>query len=139
MVKSLRMLIQFLFKDKASGTLVTTGLVSFLLLIVSSTLILYIERTPDAHIKTSVDALLWAFSAMSSSAIAGDAYPVTALGKILSIVLLLSGMGLFSTFTAFMAGLFIGPSQDIEASDIKEIKEQLRELNDKIEKIKCQR
>jgi len=136
LMKSFRMLINVLFKDKASGTLVTAGLGCFLLLILSSTLILSIETTPQSHIRTSVDALLWAFSAMSSSAIAGDAYPVTSLGKILSILLLIAGMGLFSTFTAFMAGLFIGPSQDIEASDIKEIKEKLGELNDKIERLR---
>jgi voltage-gated potassium channel len=135
-VKSLRILILFLFKDKASGALVTSGLAAFLVLIVSSTLILSIETTPQSHIKTSVDALLWAFSSMSSSAIAGDAYPVTPLGKILSIFLLIVGMGLFGTFTAFMAGLFIGPSQDIEASDIREIKEKLGELSDKIERMK---
>ena len=135
-LKSLRMVIMFLFKDKASGTLVTAGLGCFLLLIVSSTLILSIETTPQSHIKTSVDALLWAFSAMSSSAIAGDAYPVTPLGKILSILLLISGMGLFGTFTAFMAGLFIGPSQDVEAGDIKEIKEKLQELKNMIEGMK---
>lgn len=136
LMKSFRMLIMSLFKDKASGTLVTAGLGCFMLLIVSSTLILSIEKTPQSHIRTSVDALLWAFSAMSSSAIAGDAYPVTSLGKIFSILLLIAGMGLFSIFTAFMAGLFIGPSQDIEASDIKEIKEKLGELNGKIERMK---
>jgi voltage-gated potassium channel len=134
MMRSLRMLIFFLFKDKASGALVTAGLLAFFLLIVSSTMILSIETTPQAHIKTSIDSLLWAFSAMSSSAIAGDAYPVTPVGKILSIILLISGMGLFSTFTAFMAGLFISPSQNVEAGDIKEIKKELRELNDKINK-----
>jgi voltage-gated potassium channel len=128
------MLIAVLFKNKASGALVTSGLLTFFLLIVSSTMILSIEATPQAHIKTSIDALLWAFSAMSSSAIAGDAYPVTPLGKILSIILLVSGMGLFSTFTAFMAGFFIGPSQDIEAGDIKEIKKQLHDLNEKMGK-----
>lgn len=121
-----------LFKDKATGALVTAGLAALILLIVSSTMILFIETTPQSHIRTSVDALLWAFSSMSSSAIAGDAYPVTPLGKILSIILLISGMGLFSTFTAFMAGLFIGPSQDVEASDIKEIKDKLQALTDKI-------
>ena len=121
-----------LFKDKATGALVTAGLAALILLIVSSTMILFIETTPQSHIRTSVDALLWAFSSMSSSAIAGDAYPVTPLGKILSIILLISGMGLFSTFTAFMAGLFIGSSQDVEASDIKEIKDKLQALTDKI-------
>jgi voltage-gated potassium channel len=130
LMKSFRMLVGFLFKDKASGTLVTAGLIAFLLLIVSSTVILSIETTPQSHIKTSVDALLWAFSAMSSSAINGDAYPVTSIGKMLSIILLLSGMSLFGTFTAFMAGLFISPSQDIEADDIRGIKKQLQELND---------
>ena len=73
---------------------------------------------------------------MSSSAIAGDAYPVTSPGKILSILLLISGMGLFGTFTAFMAGIFISPSQDVEASDIKEIKEKLQELKEMIERTK---
>jgi voltage-gated potassium channel len=134
-MKSIRMLIVVLFKDKASGALVTAGLLAFLLLIVSSTVILSIETTPQSHIKSSVDALLWAFSAMSSSAINGDAYPVTPLGKMLSMILLISGMSLFSTFTAFMAGLFIGPSQDIEASDIHGIKKQLQDLNDKIDKM----
>ena len=131
-MKSLRLFIVFILKDKASGALVTAGLLAFLLLTVSSTLILSIETTPRSHIKTSVDALLWAFSSMSSSAIAGEAYPVTPLGKVLSIILLISGMSLFSTFTAFMAGLFIKPSQDIEATDIKKIKGELQEVNEQI-------
>jgi voltage-gated potassium channel len=128
MIKSLRILIQFVFKDKASGTLVMAGLIAFILLIVSSTIILSIETTSQSHIKTSIDALLWAFSSMSSSAIAGDAYPVTPAGKILSIILLISGMSLFGTFTAFMAGLFIGPSQKTEVEDIKEILAELKYL-----------
>ena len=49
-MKSLRMLIVFLFKDRASGALVTAGLLAFLLLIVSSTVILSIETTPQSHL-----------------------------------------------------------------------------------------
>lgn len=136
-MKSLRLFIVFLLKDKASGALVTAGLLAFLMLTISSTVILSIETTPQSHIRTSVDALLWAFSSMSSSAIAGEAYPVTPLGKILSIFLLISGMSLFSTFTAFMAGLFISPSQNIEAKDIEGVKEELQILTEQIKHLEA--
>ena len=37
------------------------------------------------------------------------AFPVTNEGRIVGVVLLTIGVGLFGTFTAFIANLFLGP------------------------------
>jgi voltage-gated potassium channel len=37
----------------------------------------------------------------------GDKYPVTNLGRIIGTILMISGVGLFGTYTAYIASLFV--------------------------------
>lgn len=61
-----------------------------------------IESPTNAKIHSYVDALWWGFSTATTTGY-GDITPVTAQGKLLGIVLMLTGMALFGMFTALFA------------------------------------
>jgi voltage-gated potassium channel len=132
--KSTKAIISFLFKNRMHHTLGIAALISFFLVIFASIAILTFETSPDAHIHTIVDAMWWSFSSISSTG-SGDAYPVSTAGKILAIILSITGIGLFSTLTAFVAKIFIEPQEKREEDDLDIIKKQLQEISGKIDRI----
>jgi voltage-gated potassium channel len=132
--KSTKTLIAFLFKKRAESTLAIAALISFILVVFSSIAILTLETSPSAHIQSVVDAMWWAFSAISSTG-SGDAYPITTPGKILAVILSICGLGLFGTITAFIAKMFLEPEQMHEDSELVEIKKQLAVITESLEKI----
>ena len=132
--KSTKTIISYLFKNRAENTLGIAALISFFLVVFASIAILTFETSPDAHIRTIVDAIWWSFSSISSTG-SGDAYPVSTPGKILAIILAITGIGLFGTLTAFIAKLFIEPGQKDEEDEMKDIKKQLELLNEKVDKL----
>ena len=62
----------------------------------------YIESPVNQKIHTFMDALWWGFATATTTGY-GDITPVTILGKILGILLMLTGMALFGMFTALFA------------------------------------
>jgi voltage-gated potassium channel len=132
--KSTKTIIAYLFKNRAQNTLAIAALITFVLVVFASIAILTFETSPDAHIRSIVDAIWWSFSSVSSTG-SGDAFPVSTPGKILAIVLSITGIGLFGTLTAFIARFFIKPDQKGEEDEMGNIRKQLEMLNDKIEKL----
>jgi voltage-gated potassium channel len=132
--KSAKVLITFLFINRAKGTFTAASLISIFLVIFASIAILTFEDSPNSNIHSAIDAVWWSFSTISTTG-SGDKFPVTTAGKILSVVLAIVGIGLFGTFTAFIAKIFIDPGQKEEEDEIIIIKKQLEVLNDKIDKI----
>lgn len=66
-------------------------------------LVFYIfESAANPKIKHFIDALWWGFSTATTTGY-GDITPVTVQGKILGILLMLTGMALFGMFTALFA------------------------------------
>jgi voltage-gated potassium channel len=94
---------KLLLQDRASSAILGVFLLTIVVLEVSAILMLVAERTdPAANIKTGGDAL-W-FSLVSVTTVGyGDRYPVTMYGRLVGSVLLVVGIGLFSTFTGFLA------------------------------------
>jgi voltage-gated potassium channel len=130
--KSTKILVSFIYQNRAKCSFAATAIISFLLVIFSSIAILTFEDQPSSHIKSPIDALWWSFSTISTTG-SGDAYPITTAGKILSVILAISGVGLFGTFTAYVARFFIEPSQKQEEREIIELKNQIFNLNSKLD------
>lgn len=61
-----------------------------------------IESSVNTSINSFIDALWWGFSTATTTGY-GDITPVTVPGKILGIVLMLTGLALFAMFTALFA------------------------------------
>jgi len=104
--KSTRQLLNHIFLNKAKGTLTSVSILAILLIIFSAIAILEVEDNPNSNIKTAEDAIWWTYSTITTVGY-GDKYPVTTEGRVLAMVLMTFGVGLFGTFTAYIASIFV--------------------------------
>jgi voltage-gated potassium channel len=125
--RSTKVLFAFLFKNRANGTFASVAMISFLLVIFSSITILNVETDPNSNIKSPEDALWWAVVTITTVGY-GDRYPATTEGRIIAAFLMIAGVGLFGTFTAYVASIFMGPKQEKEISLEEKVLARLDEL-----------
>ena len=102
---SLKMMGEVL-KDKRSDLSITI-FVTFVLMIISSTLMYYAEHnTQPDQFPDIVHAFWWAVATLTTVGY-GDVYPVTALGKILSGIIAILGIGLVALPTGILSSAFV--------------------------------
>ncbi|HKC68637.1 MAG TPA: ion transporter [Bacteroidia bacterium] len=99
--------IKHVYRNKAKGAFITVSIISFLLITFSSIAILQFETAPNSNIKTAEDALWWSYTTFTTVGY-GDMYPVTGEGRIIAVILMTGGVGLFGTFSGFIASWFLG-------------------------------
>ena len=104
--RSTKNIVNHIYKKKSDGAFTTVAIIAILTLIFSSISILQFEDAPDSNIKTAEDALWWACSTISTVGY-GDKFPVTTEGRIIGVVLMIVGGGLFGTMTGFFASWFV--------------------------------
>ena len=92
--ESLQMLGRVLRKKKSE--LIVTFFVVFLLIIIASSLIYEFEKEAQPEKFSSIPISMWWAVVTLTTVGYGDVYPVTAMGKILSSVIALLGIGLFA-------------------------------------------
>lgn len=114
------------FRSKKSE-LLSSVFVVLLLMIVASVLMFSIENKaqPD-NFRNAFDALWWAFATLTTVGY-GDIYPVTVLGKILSTVIAVLGIGLVAVPTGIISAGFM-ESMDKSEEDEKEGDEDTDEI-----------
>lgn len=104
--RSTRHIVQHVFKNKIQGTLTSVAIIAVLMLLFSSVAILQFETDPNSNIKTAEDAIWWSYVTITTVGY-GDKYPVTTEGRIIAVILMTVGVGLFGTFTAFVSSWFV--------------------------------
>ena len=101
-----------LVKDRAGSALVTLLLMGILVLEFGSVQILAIEsQSPDANIKTASDALWYTIVTIATVGY-GDRYPTTNAGRLVGSLLIVIGVGIFGTFTGYLANFFLSPPKE---------------------------
>lgn len=137
-IRSLRQILKYLFQNRAHGTFATVALISFTVMIFSSVVILNCETDPASNIKSANDALWWSVVTMATVGY-GDKYPVTVGGRIVAAFLMIAGVGLFGTFTAYVASFFVKQEQkedkrrdEAMIAELKEIKQHLEQIEKRI-------
>jgi voltage-gated potassium channel len=87
--------------------LITAIAIIFILLIISSSLLYYVEHDaqPDKF-RNIPEAMWWGVVTLTTVGY-GDIYPITPLGKILSSIISLLGIGLFALPTGLLSAGFI--------------------------------
>lgn len=108
--RSAKHLIQHIFERRTKGTLTAATIIAVLMIIFSSIAILQVETDPNSNIKTAEDAIWWSYTTITTVGY-GDRFPVTTEGRIIAIILMTVGVGLFGTFTAYLASWFIGENK----------------------------
>ncbi|MCT9820946.1 ion transporter [Microbacterium sp. W1N] len=103
-------------RDRANSALLLLLLAGVLVMQFGSLVVLYAEAAdPTANITTASDALWYTLVTISTVGY-GDQYPVTAAGRIVGTLIIIVGVGIFGTFTGFLANFFLTPRQRAHAA-----------------------
>lgn len=125
--RSARLLFLFLFRNKVQGTFTSVSIIAVLMVIGSAIAILEVERVPGANIRTAGDAIWWAYVTITTVGY-GDKYPVTTEGRLIAAALMTVGVGLFGTFTAYVASWFVEEKKEEENIEQGTRREEGREV-----------
>jgi len=131
--RSVRLLLTYLMRNRTQNTFVTVASGTCLLAMVSSMMILNIEKDEaNANIKTPSDALWWSVVTVTTVGY-GDKYPVTDAGRVVAAILMTAGVGLFGTFTGFIASMFVEPDIKREEDQVQNLVKEIRALRAEVQ------
>ena len=132
-----RNLVHEFVTHRAENALLTVGFLVLCVLEFGSLAMLSAERSsPNANITTAADAIWWAYVTITTVGY-GDRYPVTNWGRIIGILVMTAGVGLFGTLSGFLANMFLTPpkpkQEEQPAGDAGTPKAKLAQLKQMIE------
>ena len=125
--RSARILADFVLHRRAQGAFLAASLVTLLLVFFSSIAILQFEATRGGNITSAQDALWWTMVTLTTVGY-GDLYPVTPEGRVIAVLLMSAGIGLFGTFSGFVASWFLKPGEEQQDDNMVEVRAELAEL-----------
>lgn len=106
-----------LVHDRANSALMTLLLLGIFVLQFGSLSILAVEGKADGANITSASDALWYTVVTISTVGYGDQFPVTNAGRLIGTLVIVVGVGIFGTFTGYLANLFLGPAKAAEPED----------------------
>jgi len=103
-------LIEDILHNRSQYATFITLTLAMLVLVSASLLVLQFEsRSPDANITTGGDALWW--SAVTITTVGyGDFFPVTTLGRLTGLFVMLAGVGIIGALASILASLLVSPA-----------------------------
>ena len=129
--RSTKTLLVYLLRERKITSLAAVTTISLLIVIFAAIGVLQFETSPDSTIKTEGDAFWWAFVTVTTVGY-GDKVPLSPEGRIIACILMAVGVGLFGTFTGFIASLFVEPELTRDESAHERVLREMRSLDAKI-------
>lgn len=112
-----RRLAAMALDDRAEASLFVMLFLGLLVLQFGSLAILDVEENvPGANITNSSDALWYVIETISTVGY-GDKYPVSNIGRVVGSFIILVGVGIFGTFTGYVANFFLSPAMGRRGKD----------------------
>lgn len=137
-LKSLHMIWRVLFRNRAEGVFASAATATLLLVAFGAITMLLVESPhPQSPIDTAEEALWWAFVTVTTVGY-GDYYPVTTLGRVVAIFLMVGGVGLFGSFAAYIGSLVVSDDSEHESRQHKADREMMRHLSRQIESLNAE-
>ena len=134
-IRATHKISSLVLKDKMQTGVASVIVTAFLLVIFCSIGVLICEQqNPGANIKTAGDAIWWSVTTITTVGY-GDKYPITTEGRIVAMVLMIGGIGLFGILSGLAASFFVGTRQSSHAQEESKILKQLERLEEKINQI----
>lgn len=132
-VRATREVVRFLFPRQVGSAFWTAAALSVLLVVVGSIAVTRFESGHGGTIRSGGDALWWAFVTVTTVGY-GDVYPTTAGGRIIAALLMLSGISIFGTFTAYVGSWFESPRQPTDGrEELLQLTQEVRQLRAEFE------
>lgn len=136
-VKAAKVLTSFILYRRAQSTFLAALLISILFIVLAASAVLQFETHPEANIKTPEDAVWWAMVTITTVGY-GDRFPLSPEGRLIAALLMTAGVGLFGTFSGFLAAWFL-ESPGVKSADrqaLARLEEEVRKLREQLEKDK---
>ena len=112
-----RTIARRIIRDRANSALLTLLLMGVVVLQYGSLAMLKVEEhASGANITNASDALWYTIVTISTVGY-GDRYPITNPGRIIGTFIIIVGVGIFGTFTGYLANAFLGPGKSAAAAD----------------------
>jgi voltage-gated potassium channel len=134
-IKAAKILSEFVLRRRAQNTFLAALLLSILLIVISASAVLQFETQPEANIRTPEDALWWAVVTVTTVGY-GDRFPISSEGRLIGILLMTAGVGLFGTFSGLVAAWFLEASETRpeELHAIEKLEQEVRALREELER-----
>jgi Ion transport protein len=108
----MKTLINKILHDRAGSALYTVLILVVIVIQYGSMFELVTNRnSPSANITTASDAVWYTIVTITTVGY-GDKYPVTNPGRIVGVLIMIVGVGLFGVLTGFLANTFLSPSEN---------------------------
>jgi voltage-gated potassium channel len=130
-IRSVHKVIQMIYENRLQGGVVSGALIAFLLVVFSSVAVLVADQEPNANIRTAEEALWWSVTTITTVGY-GDKYPVSTEGRLVGILLMLCGVGLFGLLSGSVASLILG-NRDSSSSEMRLLLDKLSALERKLD------
>ena len=126
-----REITKHVMKRRAENAMLVASTLALMLITFASIAILHVEDTAEANIKSAQDALWWSMTTITTVGY-GDRFPVTQEGRMVAILLMTAGVGLFGTFSAFLASWFLGGAaeRDREHQELVALRHEVAQLRE---------
>lgn len=97
--------------------------------------VMQFEVLPECNIKNGFDAMWWALCTITTVGY-GDKFPITDGGRIVSTILMVSGIGLFGALVGYVSSFFTDKEKTHNSSidTIEELSKQMLELKEELKK-----
>ncbi|MGR5486237.1 potassium channel family protein [Vibrio alfacsensis] len=134
MLRSSKHILIQLKRNRRETTLASILLLMVVLITLGSSAMLFIEgKNPEANIQTGADALWWAFVTISTVGY-GDHYPITTAGKLLAVLIIICGVGIFGMISGLITSILTAPTEQ-QDHRLKNKEKALEAVLDKQEQI----
>lgn len=112
---------------RSHSSFLAAGLVSVVVITIGAVLVLHFESGVNPNLIRAEDALWWAIVTITTVGY-GDVSPITDGGRIVASVMMCCGVGLFGTFTAFVAAWFLQPTEEEQDHELGRMRRELRDV-----------
>jgi voltage-gated potassium channel len=99
-------------RRRAEAAIYIIVVASLSVLVIGSCAIAYVEPSAEgSNIKTGGDAFWWAFVTITTVGY-GDRFPVTEGGRLVGMVTMAVGIGIFGVLTSYLSSIFLAPREE---------------------------
>jgi voltage-gated potassium channel len=132
-MRATRIMASLAIQHRARNAALAGVLLLILVLFSCSIAVLHFEDVEGGNIRTASDAMWWAATTVSTVGY-GDFYPVTWEGRLVALLLMVTGVGSFGAIAAALASWFLRPTKAGGQVDVEQLSLEVKQLRELLEK-----